>query len=220
LLVLLLLIGALLCGLFWEIGPSLHELRSWQSWLSQHWQQHTLLTAAAFTGIYTLLSAACLPGAWVLLLLAGACFGLGWGTLLANTACTCGAGLAFLASRHWLAQWVRPRYAQHMQSLEQKVQHAPALALLTLRLAPVIPYPVLNLLAGLLPLRMRTFVWTGFVGMLPGTLAYVNAGTQLSHVQSLDDLFSASVLFSIAALALLPGLPWLWRITQGPHRPT
>jgi len=179
--------------------------------LQGYYLAYPLLSMLGFFALFTLLTACCLPGAAVLMLLAGASFGLVWGSVLAVMASTTGATLTMLASRHALRERVTARLGGRLQGLNHGLQRDGAVYMLSLRLLPVIPFVVLNLLSGLSCLPTRTFFWASALGMLPATVLYVNAGLQLAQVQSLDGLLSAPALGALAALGLLPLLALAWR---------
>jgi len=179
--------------------------------LQGYYLAYPLLSMLGFFALFTLLTACCLPGAAVLMLLAGASFGLVWGSVLAVLASTTGATLTMLASRHALRERVTARLGGRLQGLNHGLQRDGAVYMLSLRLLPVIPFVVLNLLSGLSCLPTRTFFWASALGMLPATVLYVNAGLQLAQVQSLDGLLSAPALGALAALGLLPLLALAWR---------
>ncbi len=168
----------------------------------------TLIWCAAFVVI----SALCLPGAGVLLLLGGALFGLGWGTLLGTLASAAGATLTLLAVRHGLRQRVAQRFGPQVQALDAALATRGTGYLFSLRLLPVVPYVAVNLMAGLTRFPARTFAWVSALGMAPGTAVYVNAGQQLGQLQSLAGLWSAPIVGSLALLAALPlALQWVQR---------
>ena len=179
--------------------------------LQGYYLAYPLLSMLGFFALFTLLTACCLPGAAVLMLLAGASFGLVWGSVLAVLASTTGATLTMLASRHALRERVTARLGGRLQGLNHGLQRDGAVYMLSLRLLPVIPFVVLNLLSGLSCLPTRTFFWASALGMLPATVLYVNAGLQLAQVHSLDGLLSAQALGALAALGLLPLLTLAWR---------
>jgi len=179
--------------------------------LQGYYLAYPLLSMLGFFALFTLLTACCLPGAAVLMLLAGASFGLVWGSALAVLASTTGATLTMLASRHALRERVTARLGGRLQGLNHGLQRDGAVYMLSLRLLPVIPFVVLNLLSGLSCLPTRTFFWASALGMLPATVLYVNAGLQLAQVQSLDGLLSAPALGALATLGLLPLLALAWR---------
>jgi len=160
--------------------------------------------AAVFFAVYVLATALSLPGATILTLAAGALFGLLSGLLLVSFASSIGATLAFLASRFLLRDWVQQRFGDKLKALNAGVEKDGALYLFTLRLLPIFPFFLINLLMGLMPIKTRTFYWVSQVGMLAGTLVYVNAGTQLAQLESLSGILSPGLLFSFVLLGVFP----------------
>ena len=166
-------------------------------------QSPWLVTGLAFAG-YVLVAALSLPGALVMTLAMGALFGLLWGTLLVSFASSIGAMLAFLVSRYLLRDAVQQRFGDKLKAINDGIARDGALYLFTLRMVPVFPFFLINLLMGLTPMRARTFYWVSQVGMLAGTLVFVNAGTQLAQLQSLSGILSPSLLFSFVLLGAFP----------------
>jgi len=183
---------------------SLAGIRAAQLSLAQVSEQEPMAVACAYFCAFVTLTALCLPGALVLLLLAGASFGLVWGSVLAVLASTVGATLTMLISRHGLRPFLVRKLGARVSRFEQQLQGNEAACLLSLRLLPVIPFVLVNVLSGVLGVRTATFFWTGLLGMLPATVAYVNAGQQLGQLQSLQDLLSPAVLGALLVLAVLP----------------
>ncbi|AJQ95627.1 pyruvate/2-oxoglutarate dehydrogenase complex, dihydrolipoamide dehydrogenase (E3) component,-related enzyme [Gynuella sunshinyii YC6258] len=182
-------------------------LEALKSGLSQFkvWQvEQPILVAGVFLLFYVLITALSLPGAVIMTLAAGALFGLFWGTVIVSFASTIGATLAFLASRYLLKEAIQKRFGHRLQLINEGIQKDGAFYLFTLRLVPVFPFFLINLLMGLTPIRAVTFYWISQVGMLAGTLVYVNAGTQLAQLEGLSDILSASLLISFAVLGLFP----------------
>lgn len=208
---LILLLGlALLIGLFFHFDGahwlSFTELKSGMAQLS-HWRdERPLMMMLEFFLLYVVIAALSLPGAVVLTLAGGALFGLIWGLVLVSFAASLGALLAFLVGRHLLRAAIESRYAERLASINQGVAQDGAFYLFTLRMVPVIPFFVINLLSGLTRMRAWTFYWVSQVGMLAGTLVYVNAGTRLTQIDRPADILSLPVLGS---LALLAAFPWL-----------
>ncbi|MFN3988374.1 MAG: FAD-dependent oxidoreductase [Rhodocyclaceae bacterium] len=162
------------------------------------------LTAGLYFALYVLVTAVSLPGAALLTLAGGAVFGLLWGTLIVSFASTLGATLAFLLSRFLLRDWVQARFGRHLAAIDQGVRREGAFYLFTLRLVPVVPFFMINLLFGLTALPARSFFWVSQVGMLAGTVVYVNAGTQLAQVDSLSGILSPALLASFVLLGFFP----------------
>jgi pyruvate/2-oxoglutarate dehydrogenase complex dihydrolipoamide dehydrogenase (E3) component/uncharacterized membrane protein YdjX (TVP38/TMEM64 family) len=167
-------------------------------------EQSPWLVAGTAFATYVLVTALSLPGALVMTLAMGALFGLLWGTLLVSFASTIGATLAFLASRFVLRDSVQRRFGDKLKAINDGVVRDGALYLFTLRMVPVFPFFLINLLMGLTPMKTRTFYWVSQVGMLAGTLVFVNAGTQLAQLESLSGILSPALLFSFALLGVFP----------------
>jgi len=145
-----------------------------------------------------------LPGAAVLTLASGLIFGLQVGTLLSSFASTMGAGLAFLATRYFLKDWVQSKFGSKIDSINEGVKKEGAYYLFTLRLMPVFPFFLVNLLMGLTPIKFWTYYWVSQIAMLPGTAIYVNAGTQISEIESPKDILSPALILSFVLLGLFP----------------
>ena len=163
-----------------------------------------LLVAALYFAAYVAVTALSLPGAAVMTLAGGALFGLGWGLLIVSFASTIGATLAFLVSRHLLRDSVQARTGERLKTINDGIARDGAFYLFSLRLVPAFPFFVINLLMGLTPIRTRTFYWVSQLGMLPGTLVYVNAGTELGAVHSLAGVLSPGLVASFVLLGLFP----------------
>lgn len=196
---------------WWWLGEALPG----PQWL--HAQQQDLLrlaqaqpwsTGLGFFLLFTLMSALALPGCGLLALGAGLCFGWLAGTLLVLVASTVGATLSFLAARHFWRDAVHQRWGHRLRRIEEGLERDGAFYLFTLRLAPVIPYAVINPLMGLSSMPTRQFFGVSLAGMLAGSAAYVYAGTTLAQVRGWGDLFSPGLM---AALLALAALPWLVR---------
>lgn len=182
----------------------LSTIKSSQAQLEAWRAAQPLQTALIFFAVYVLATALSLPGAAVLTLAGGAIFGLGWGTLLISFASSIGATLAFLTSRWLLGDWVQARFGERMASLNAGMAKDGAFYLFTLRLVPVVPFFVINLAMGLTRIRTLTFYAVSQLGMLAGTVVYVNAGTQLARIDSLSGVVSPGVLGSLVLLGLFP----------------
>lgn len=161
------------------------------------------VTAIAFV-IYVVVVALSLPGATIMGLAAGALFGFWYGALFVSIASTTGATLAFLISRYLLRDFVQHHFGGKLKRINEGMAKDGALYLFMLRLVPVFPFFLINLLMGLTQIRAYTFFWVSQVGMLGGTLVYVNAGTQLGRIDSLSGIISPEVLLSFALLGVFP----------------
>ena len=178
-------------------------------------QSHPLLASVAVFTLHMLLAAFGLPGASVLMLLAGAGFGSFAGTLLCLTACTLGASVCMLTVRYFLRRKLQHKLQQKMGNrllrLDRRIADDGAHYLFSLRVLPVIPFALVNVAVGLSQMKAWTFTWVSFVGMLAGTFVYVNAGSELAGIDAVGDIYSPRMLISVAALALLP---WLIKLLQ------
>ncbi|MDO8261741.1 MAG: TVP38/TMEM64 family protein [Gallionella sp.] len=154
--------------------------------------------------LYVIVVALSLPGATIMSLAIGALFGLWQGTLLVSFASSIGATLAFLTSRYLLRDYVQRHFGDKLKGINEGMAKDGALYLFMLRLVPLFPFFLINLLMGLTQIPTRTFYWVSQLGMLAGTMVYVNAGTQLAHIESLSDIMSAQVLLSFALLGVFP----------------
>lgn len=205
---LLLLLLILAVGLFFafDLGQylNLQTLKTQQAVIANFRAEHPALAIAIYFGAYVLMAALSLPGATLLTLAGGAVFGLLWGTLIISFASTIGATLAFLISRFLLRDWVKARFGQRLQAIDAGIRREGAFYLFTLRLVPVFPFFLVNLLLGLTAMKTRSFYWVSQVGMLAGTVVYVNAGTQLAKIESLSGIVSPALLGSFALLGVFP----------------
>ncbi|MRD46648.1 SidA/IucD/PvdA family monooxygenase [Caenimonas koreensis DSM 17982] len=199
---------ALGVGTFFALGLgrylSLEFIKSQQGQLEAWRAANPLVAALTFFGIYIGVTALSLPGATILTLAAGAIFGLGWGSLIASFAASIGATLAFLVSRLVLRDWVQARFGERLAAINEGVRKDGAFYLFTLRVVPLFPFFLINLAMGVTHIRVLTFYWVSQIGMLLGTLVYVNAGTQLARIDKLADVASPAVLVSLAMLGLFP----------------
>ena len=203
----LLLIVALVVAFFaFDLGRflTLDALKAGQATFATWYEASPWLVAGAYLLVYVAVTALSLPGAAVMTLAGGALFGLWVGTLLVSFASSIGATLAFLVSRWLLRDWVQARYGERLAAVNAGMAKDGAFYLLTLRLVPVFPFFVINLLMGLTPIKTRTFYWVSQLGMLAGTLVYVNAGTQLARLDSLSGILSPGLVASFALLGVFP----------------
>jgi len=190
---------------------TLENLQARHQALMLYCQQAPIQSAALFFMLYVLVTTLSLPGAALLTLLGGALFGLWPGILLVSFASTLGATLAMLVSRYLLRDWVQRRFAGPMRTLNDGVARDGAFYLFALRLMPLFPFFVVNLLAGVTTLGVRRYWWVSQLGMLPGAVVFLNAGHQLGQIASLRDILSPGVVFAFTLLGLLPLITrWLF----------
>jgi pyruvate/2-oxoglutarate dehydrogenase complex dihydrolipoamide dehydrogenase (E3) component/uncharacterized membrane protein YdjX (TVP38/TMEM64 family) len=194
--------------IFYQLGLdqylSLQGLKSSQAHISDLNQQRPILVAIAFLAIYVLVTALSIPGAAVLTLGAGAFFGLFWGTIIVSFASSIGATAAFLVSRYLFRDSAQKKFGERLKTVNSGIEKEGAFYLFSLRLVPVFPFFMINLLMGLTPIKTVTFYWVSQVGMLAGTIVFVNAGTQLAQIDSLSGILSPALIFSFALLGVFP----------------
>lgn len=183
---------------------SLDFLKSQHQQLVNFAAENKLLAMSGFFLLYVTVAALSLPGAAILTLAAGAIFGLLTGVLLASFASTIGATLAFLFSRFMFRDGVQKKFSSHLQTINKGVEEEGMFYLFTLRLIPVVPFFVVNLLMGLTTIKTLAFALVSQIGMLPGTAVFVNAGNQLAQIDSLKDILSPSLLAAFALLGIFP----------------
>lgn len=169
-----------------------------------YYERNPAQVIAGFFLIYVAVAAASLPGAAVMTLAAGALFGVLVGTIIVSFASTLGATLAFLASRYVLRDGIEARFGERLRTVNQGLESDGAFYLFTIRMIPLFPFFVVNLVMGLTRIGTWTFAWVSQVGMLLGTIVYVNAGTQLARIDSLSGIASPAVLASFALLGIAP----------------
>lgn len=183
---------------------SLEGIKTHQQALLAHVDRAPLQSAMIFFALYVLVSALSIPGAAILTLLGGTLFPLGEGIVLVSFASTLGATLAMLASRYLLGEWVQQRFAQQMKTVNTGMRHDGAGYLFALRLMPLFPFFLVNLLMGLTRMGVFRYWWVSQVAMLPATVVFLNAGRELGKVASLRDILSPGMVFAFTLLGLLP----------------
>jgi pyruvate/2-oxoglutarate dehydrogenase complex dihydrolipoamide dehydrogenase (E3) component/uncharacterized membrane protein YdjX (TVP38/TMEM64 family) len=206
-LLLLALLAALVAAFFaLDLGRffSLEYIRGAREDFAALYQTHPLQVVGAFFAVYVAVTALSLPGAAIMTLLAGAIFGLWIGTLVVSFASSLGATLAMLVSRYMLRDSVKSKFGARLADIDKGIERDGAFYLFTLRLVPVFPFFVINLLMGLTAMKAATFYWVSQLGMLAGTLVYVNAGTQLAQIRSLQGILSPGLVGSFVLLGLFP----------------
>ena len=205
----LLALGLLAAGVaffVFDLGRflTLDYLKGAQAGFAALYAAQPLTVVAAFFAAYVAVTAVSLPGAAILTLLAGAVFGLLWGTVIVSFASTLGATLAMLSARYLLRGSVKARFGARLADIDKGVARDGAFYLFTLRLVPVFPFFVINLLMGLTTMKAATFYGVSQIGMLAGTVVYVYAGTQLAQIDSLKGIVSPGVALALVLLGLFP----------------
>lgn len=183
---------------------TLENMKAQQAELLELRDSMPFISSLIYFVLYVLVTALSLPGAVIMTLVGGGIFGLVWGFLLISFASTIGATLAFLVSRYLLRDWVQNRFGDRLEAINRGVEKEGAFYLFTLRLVPIFPFFLINILMGLTPIKTFTYYWVSQVGMLAGTVVYVNAGTQLAKIESLSGILSPGLLFSFALLGIFP----------------
>jgi pyruvate/2-oxoglutarate dehydrogenase complex dihydrolipoamide dehydrogenase (E3) component/uncharacterized membrane protein YdjX (TVP38/TMEM64 family) len=191
---------------FFDLGRflSLDYIKQSQASFAELYASQPLKVAGAYFLIYVATTALSLPGAAIITLAGGAIFGLFWGTVIVSFASSIGATLAFLVSRFVLGSTVEDKFGKRLAEINRGVEKDGAFYLFTLRLIPAVPFFVINLLMGLTKMKARTFYWVSQVGMLAGTVVYVNAGTQLAQIESLKGILSPGLIGSFVLLGIFP----------------
>jgi pyruvate/2-oxoglutarate dehydrogenase complex dihydrolipoamide dehydrogenase (E3) component/uncharacterized membrane protein YdjX (TVP38/TMEM64 family) len=206
-LIVLIAIAALIAAFFYFDLKSLFSLdyfKAQQATIDTYFQAHPLQTAAIYFAIYVAVTGLSLPGAAIMTLVGGAIFGLLWGTLIVSFASAIGATLAFLASRYLFRDAIQAKFGDKLAAINRGVEKEGAFYLFALRLVPAFPFFVINLVMGLTPMKTRAFYWVSQLGMLAGTIVYVNAGTQIARIDSLAGLVSPGLLGSFVLLGIFP----------------
>jgi len=183
---------------------TLERIKAESARLTAYRDTHPLLATLAYAAVYIAVTGLSLPGAAVLTLAGGALFGLLWGTLIVSFASSIGATLAFLAARFLFRDTVAARFGDRLAAIDAGLAQDGPYYLFTLRLVPLFPFFVINLAMGLTSIKTVTFYWVSQAGMLAGTLVYVNAGTQLTKIDSLSGILSPPLVGAFALLGLFP----------------
>ncbi|MGR5235355.1 TVP38/TMEM64 family protein [Vibrio alfacsensis] len=201
---LILLATIVFLGIKFSQYLTLENAKAQQETLNAYIEHNFAFAAATYFFAYIAITAFSIPGAAVVTLLGAALFGFWTSLLQVSFASTIGASLAFLSSRYLLQDWVQGKFGNKLGAINQGIEKDGAFYLFSLRLIPVFPFFLINLLMGLTPMSVARFYLTSQIGMLPGTAVYLNAGTQLATIDSLSGIVSPSVLASFALLGLFP----------------
>jgi uncharacterized membrane protein YdjX (TVP38/TMEM64 family) len=183
---------------------SLSYIKESQENFATLYQSRKAAVIASYMAIYVLVTSLSLPGAAVLGLAAGSLFGLITGTIAVSFASTIGATLACAVSRFILREWVQGKFGDKIRTVNEGIEKEGAFYLFTLRLIPVFPFWLINLVMGLTKMPLKTFSWVSQIGMLPGTIVFVNAGRELAKIESPSGIFSPGLIVSFAILGLFP----------------
>ena len=206
--IILIIAIVLIVGLMIYIDPekylNLEFIKSKLIQLRIYKDANPLLSMLIFSGVYIAVAAASIPGALVLTLCSGALFGFVIGSMVALVSATIGATIAFLVARYLFDDWVQAKMGDRVSKIRASFRQQGALYLFSLRLVPVFPFFAVNLLMGLTSIKTTTYFFASLLGMAPGSMVFVNAGTQLAKLDSLKGLLSAELIASFVLLAAFP----------------
>ena len=211
-------IGVAVAAFFYfDLGRflSLQALKDNRDYLLSFTETHSAAAAALFVLIYIAVAGLSLPGAVILTLAGGFLFGFVWGTLFVNLGATTGATLAFLASRYLLRDWVERKFGKWLGPVQQGFEKNAFSYLMTLRLIPLFPFFVVNLVSGLTRMNVGAYVAATAIGIIPGSFVYAYAGRQLGAINSLKDIASPGVIGAFVLLGLLALVPNLYKKWSG-----
>ncbi|MCK5506027.1 MAG: TVP38/TMEM64 family protein [Thermodesulfovibrionia bacterium] len=205
-LIVLALIGFIALFKIFNLGEylSLSYIKESQEKFELMYREHRAPVIAGYMTVYILVTSLSLPGAAVMTLAGGALFGLLIGTVLVSFASTIGATLACLVSRFIMRDWVQGKFGDKLKTVNKGFEKEGSFFLFTLRLIPIFPFWLINLAMGLTKMPLRTFFWVSQIGMLAGTIVYVNAGKELAKIESLAGILSPTLIFSFVLLGLFP----------------
>jgi uncharacterized membrane protein YdjX (TVP38/TMEM64 family) len=207
-------IGVAVAAFFYfDLGRflSLDALKENRDYLLSFTEAHAAVAAALFVLVYVAVTGLSLPGAVILTLAGGFLFGFVWGTLFVNLGAATGATLAFLASRYLLRDWVERKFGKWLGPVQQGFANNAFSYLMTLRLIPLFPFFVVNLVSGLTRMNVGTYVTATAIGIIPGSFVYAYAGRQLGTINSLKDIASPGVIGAFVLLGLLALVPSLYK---------
>ena len=203
-------IGIVLIGLIVILSQytgeylNLAAIKARQAEFAQYYRDNPFLVLPAYFAIYVAVTSLSLPGAAILTLVAGALFGVIVGTILVSFASSIGATCAFFVARYLVGNTLQQKYGDKLAKINEGVRKEGGFYLLALRLIPAFPFFLINILMALTPMKARLFYMISQIGMLPGTIVFVNAGTQLAEIDSLKGLLSPALIGSFVLLGILP----------------
>ena len=197
---------AIIAFFFYDVQQyaTLDYIKAKQQNIFEYYKQNIFFVLVLFIFLYILVTALSLPVATFLTLLGGALFGFSTGLIIVSFASTIGATLAFLMARFLAQNYVQKYYKKQLSKINKKFKSEGAFYLFALRLVPVFPFFIINVVMGLMTIKTWTFYWVSQLGMLPGTIVYVYAGTQLAQIETFSDITTPSMLIAFALLGLFP----------------
>jgi uncharacterized membrane protein YdjX (TVP38/TMEM64 family) len=205
-LIILIIAGLIAAFKIFDLGQylTLSYIKESQEKFQLLYSEHRTAVIAGYMAIYILVTSLSLPGAAIMTLAAGALFGLLAGTIIVSFASTIGATLACFVSRFILRDWVQGKVGDKLKTINEGIEREGAFYLFTLRLIPIFPFWLINLVMGLTKMPLKTFYWVSQLGMLAGTIVYVNAGKELGKIESLSGILSPGLILSFVLLGLFP----------------
>lgn len=204
--IMVLIIAAIAFFFYFDLGRyfTLDYLKQSHEQFTRIYSQHQIAVIAAYMMIYIIITALSLPGAAIMTLAGGGLFGLVTGSIVVSFASTIGATLACLVSRFLLRDWVQHKFADRLKTINEGIEKEGGFYLLSLRLVPLFPFFVINLVMGITKIPILTYYWVSQLGMLPATIIFVNAGKELAKIDSISGILSPGLLISFAILGLFP----------------
>ncbi len=206
--ILILLVAGILVSIFFAFDLqqflSLTYLKESQTYLANLYHESPVLLISSYMAVYILVTTLSLPGAAILTLAGGAVFGFSTGLIIVSFASSIGATLACFIARFILQGWVQKKFGDKLSTINEGIASEGAFYLFTLRLIPIFPFFVINLVMGLTKMKLFTFYWVSQLGMLAGTAVFVNAGKELAKIDSLSGILSPSLLGSFVILGIFP----------------
>ena len=203
---LIVIVLAIIAFFFYDIQQytTLDYIKAKQQNILEYYKQNYFFVLVLFIFLYVLVTALSLPVATFLTLVGGALFGFSTGLIIVSFASTIGATLAFLMARFLAQNYVQKNFKNQLSKINKKFKSEGSFYLFALRLVPVFPFFIINVVMGLMTIKTWTFYWVSQLGMLPGTIVYVYAGTQLAQIETFSDITSPSMLIAFALLGLFP----------------
>ena len=191
---------------YFDVGQylNLDYIKEQRTAIGEYHNDNPIKTALFYFLCYVLITGVSLPGAGIMTLIGGAIFGLLWGTVLVSFGSMLGATIAFLITRYLFHDYIQKRFGQQLEPINRGVREEGEFYLFTLRLVPIFPFFIINSLMALTPIRTLNFALVSQIGMLPGTIVFVNAGTQLAKIEAAKDILSPALIFSFILLGVFP----------------
>ncbi len=191
---------------YFDVGQylNLDYIKEQRTAIGEYHTANPIKTALFYFLCYVLITGVSLPGAGIMTLIGGAIFGLLWGTVLVSFGSMLGATIAFLITRYLFHDYIQKRFGQQLEPINRGVREEGEFYLFTLRLVPIFPFFIINSLMALTPIRTLNFALVSQIGMLPGTIVFVNAGTQLAKIEAAKDILSPALIFSFILLGVFP----------------